>query len=119
MPQLKPIELQDGMVIFIETEEDILLPEIKDAPMEEPLVSKDGMDVVVQKFQPIEAIIVAFTAHTMEAFKKVASVNVDKVTLEFGIKLGGEAGIPYVAKGTAESNLKITVESSFLNRRAS
>ncbi|MCX7595121.1 MAG: hypothetical protein N2235_15450 [Fischerella sp.] len=40
--------------------------------------------------------------------------NVDKVTLEeFGIELGGEAGIPYVTKGTAKSNLKITAECSF------
>lgn len=43
----------------------------------------------------------------------VAIANVDKVTLEFGIELGGEAGVPYVTKGTAKSNLKITVECSF------
>ncbi|HEY9605328.1 MAG TPA: CU044_2847 family protein [Allocoleopsis sp.] len=42
-----------------------------------------------------------------------AIANVDKVTLEFGIELGGEAGVPYVTKGTAKSNLKITVECSF------
>jgi len=49
----------------------------------------------------------------LSAFKKVAIANVDKVTLEFGIELGGEAGVPYVTKGTAKSNLKITVECSF------
>ena len=38
---------------------------------------------------------------------------VDKVTLQFGIRVGGEAGVPYVTKGTAESNLSITVECSF------
>ncbi|WP_293166870.1 CU044_2847 family protein [Okeania sp. SIO2C9] len=27
--------------------------------------------------------------------------------------MGGKAGIPYVTEGTAESNLKITVECSF------
>jgi hypothetical protein len=45
--------------------------------------------------------------------KKVAIANINKVTLEFGIELGGEAGVPYVTKGTAKSNLKITVECSF------
>jgi hypothetical protein len=39
--------------------------------------------------------------------------NVDKVTLEFGIEIGGETGIPYVTKGTAKSNLKMQVECSF------
>jgi len=43
----------------------------------------------------------------------VTTANVDKVTLEFGIKVAGEMGVPYVTKGTAESNLKITVECSF------
>ncbi|MBD2305435.1 hypothetical protein H6G17_07900 [Chroococcidiopsis sp. FACHB-1243] len=43
----------------------------------------------------------------------MAIANVDKVTLEFGIKVAGEAGIPYVTKGTTQSNLKITVECSF------
>jgi hypothetical protein len=27
--------------------------------------------------------------------------------------MGGEAGVPYVTKGTAKSNMKITVECSF------
>jgi hypothetical protein len=49
----------------------------------------------------------------LNAFRDLAGANVDKVTLEFGIKVGGEAGIPYVTKGTAESNIKITVECSF------
>jgi hypothetical protein len=44
---------------------------------------------------------------------KRAIANVDKVTLEFGIKVAGEAGVTYVTKDTAESNLKITVECSF------
>jgi Trypsin-co-occurring domain 1 len=34
----------------------------------------------------------------------------DKVCLEFGIQLGGEAGIPFVTKGTAEANVKATIE---------
>ncbi|MEB3216409.1 MAG: CU044_2847 family protein [Nostocales cyanobacterium 94392] len=46
-------------------------------------------------------------------FKLKIADSVDKVTLEFGIELGGEAGVPYVTKGTAKSNMKITVECSF------
>nr|WP_267871741.1 CU044_2847 family protein [Nostoc sp. CHAB 5715] len=53
------------------------------------------------------------TVYSLNAFKKIPIANIDKVTLEFGIKVGGEAGIPYVTKGTAESNLKVTVECSF------
>lgn len=37
----------------------------------------------------------------------------DKVTLEFGVQVGGEAGVPDVTKGTVESNLEVTVACSF------
>ena len=39
----------------------------------------------------------------------------DKVALEFGLQLGGEAGVPFVTKGTAQANVKVTIEWS-LNR---
>jgi len=67
----------------------------------------------VQSFQAIESTIKAYTTYTLSAFRQVAIANVEKVTLEFGIEIGGEAGVPYVTKGTAKSNLKITVECSF------
>jgi|SRR3569833_1922612 len=31
-------------------------------------------------------------------------------SLEFGIAVGGEAGIPFVTKGTAEANFKVSVK---------
>ena len=71
------------------------------------------MDTAFQRFKSIEDTIRAYTTHTLSAFRDIAAASVEKVTLEFGIKAGGEAGIPYVTKGTAESNLKITVECSF------
>jgi hypothetical protein len=66
-----------------------------------------------QRFKNIESTIKAYTSHTLDAFKEIADANISKVTLEFGIKIGGKAGIPYVTEGTAESNLKITVECTF------
>jgi hypothetical protein len=40
-------------------------------------------------------------------------IRMANIHIEFGIEVGGEAGVPYVTKGTAKSNLKITVECSF------
>jgi hypothetical protein len=37
---------------------------------------------------------------------------VEKVTLEFGITLGGEMGIPYITSGKAEGSVTVTVEFS-------
>ncbi|NET33506.1 MAG: hypothetical protein F6K19_16030 [Cyanothece sp. SIO1E1] len=125
MPQLSPIQLEDGTVLYIEATEDITTPpgslETSEAESEEPTRTAKGggrslvQKQMVQNFQAIQGTIRAYTSYTLNAFKQVAIANIDKVTLEFGIKIGGEAGVPYVTKGTAESNLKITVQCSFPN----
>ncbi|MEL6160283.1 MAG: CU044_2847 family protein [Cyanobacteria bacterium J06623_5] len=69
--------------------------------------------LAAQSFKAIESTIRTYTNHTLGAFKNMSDGTVDKVTLQFGIRIGGEAGVPYVTKGTAESNLSITVECSF------
>lgn len=122
MTQLIPIQLDDKTIIYIEATEDVSIASIStEEPTEEQKKRKridrgvsDGVQKqVIQNFQAIQGTIRAYTVYTLNAFKKVAIANVDKVTLEFGIELGGEAGVPYVTKGTAKSNLKITVECSF------
>ncbi|MBD0345959.1 MAG: hypothetical protein ICV63_14280 [Coleofasciculus sp. Co-bin14] len=123
MTKLAPIELEDGTVIYIEATEDMDTLSVtakessEDEETEESLgekgMSDDLQKQAIQSFQKIQTTIHAYTVYTLSAFKKVAIANVDKVTLEFGIELGGEAGVPYVTKGTAKSNLKITVECSF------
>jgi hypothetical protein len=116
--KVTPIQLEDGTVIYIEATEDVDTPLViaedssedgEQAPIKKGISQKQ----MVQSFQAIDKTIRAYTIYTLNAFKKVPIANVDKVTLEFGIELGGEAGIPYVTKGTAKSNLKITVECSF------
>ncbi|MBN3906554.1 MAG: hypothetical protein HWQ35_08335 [Nostoc sp. NMS1] len=122
MTQLTPIHLEDGTIIYIEATNNVDAPpvsiEVSPEGEEEALIDK-GWDAdaaqkqIVQNFQAIEGTIRAYTVYSLNAFKKIPVANIDKVTLEFGIKVGGEAGIPYITKGTAESNLKVTVECSF------
>jgi len=78
-------------------------------------VGASAAAAAAQSFKAIEGTIRTYTKHTLSAFKDARSMggNIDKVTLQFGIRLSGEAGVPYVTKGTAESNLSITVECSF------
>ena len=44
------------------------------------------------------------------------SFQPDKVTLEFGLQIGGEAGVPLVTKGTAQANVKVSVEWNLQDR---
>jgi hypothetical protein len=123
MTKLTPIILDDNTVIYIETTENIEAPPVKREEPEEEEEEETTTDYnlntaqlqqqISQNFPEIQKTIRAYTLYTLNAFKNVASANVDKVTLEFGIEVGGEAGVPYVTKGTAKSNLKIKVECSF------
>jgi len=123
MTQLTPLTMEDGTIIYLETTEDVQAGplQVSNHEAEEELISR-GIDPaayqqqVRQSFQAIEGTIRAYTNYTLNAFKQVTSASVDKVTLEFGIKVGAEVGVPYVTKGTGESNIKITVECSFPNR---
>ncbi len=69
-----------------------------------------------QQFHAIEQTIKGYTQQTLNIFKQAPfgnAANVNKVTLEFGIQMSGEMGVPYITKGAAESNIKVTVECSF------
>jgi hypothetical protein len=74
---------------------------------------EDATRKVMQSFAAMETTIKTYTRRTLNAFRDLAVPGVDKVQLEFGINLGGEAGVPYVTKGTAQCSLKITVQCSF------
>lgn len=122
MTKVIPIKLDDNTVIYIEATEDVNVPVVNAAVLdeeeEEALVDK-GMSPeqvrqkMMQNFLSIQNTIRTYTVYTLNAFKQIPIAEVNKVTLEFGIEMGGEAGVPYVTKGTAKSNMKITVECSF------
>lgn len=125
MAKLTPIQIDDSTIIYIEVNEDVEETEIpvativEESEEEEEALTDKGMSPedlrkkMVQNFQVIQNTIRAYTVCSLNSFKQLPINNVNKVTLEFGIELGGEAGIPYVTKGTAKSNLKITVECLF------
>ena len=131
MKKLTPIQLQDGSAIYMEVREDIeiVADEITEEEGERELTREDldkaekgwrertraSQEHIKQNFEAIETTIRTYTNHTLNAFRKIGSGNIDKVTLEFGIKVGGKAGIPYVTEGSADSHLKIVVECSFPN----
>ncbi|MFM7221510.1 MAG: CU044_2847 family protein [Nodosilinea sp.] len=131
MTELIAIRLEDGSEIYMEATENVVVPEGSGAepqPEAETTRTAKGLtwgtppgpgslvgveSVKALNFKALEGTIRTYTNCTMNAFKDLASANVDKVVLEFGLQVGGEAGVPYVTKGTASSNLRITVECSF------
>lgn len=139
MTKLTPIKLDDNTIIYLENNEDIDISsedkniaeetteETRESLGKDPKGLKDifsrpsSTENDTSEQEPIENnipsianTIKSYTEYTLNAFKQVDNANIDKVTLEFGIKVMGKVGVPYVTT-SADSHLKITVECSFLD----
>ncbi|MBW4463890.1 MAG: hypothetical protein KME07_00410 [Pegethrix bostrychoides GSE-TBD4-15B] len=132
MSQLQPIQLEDGTVIYVEATEDVVAPAVEPAAETGEVgrtgqkgwvdslgrASTKGLEASAQSFNAIESTIKTYTKYTLNAFNDAALANVEKVTLEFGMNVSGGAGVPYIAAGTVNCNIKVTVECAFPERQA-
>jgi len=121
MPQLVPLQIDDHTLIYLEA---VAAPQmVPPSPSGDTTRGdlgrgpKGGLTdtarQAIASFAALETTLKTYTQGVLDAFKDLGSANVDQVKLEFGVNLAGEAGIPYITKGTAECSLKITVECSF------
>ena len=86
------------------------------------IVSSDGDGIddyggipidITQQLDQAQQMIRDCAEYTLNSFKHFAAAEVDEITLKFGIELGGEAGVPYITKGTAKSNIGIEIKCKF------
>lgn len=112
MKRLMPLKDSSGVTIYVEGDTDAAAP--AGAGQEMQRVTRGGGPSVAQgDLEQMEKTLQAFANRALAPFRNLAGANVDKVTLEFGLNIGGEAGIPYITSGKVESALKVTVECSF------
>jgi hypothetical protein len=72
-----------------------------------------GADGIIERATDLGSFIQRACVQLYGAVKQAADVvKPTEVELTFGVTLGGEAGIPFVAKGTAEANVAITLKWS-------
>jgi len=93
-----------------------VIEENPDTEAEESDEGIEGMGLqtdAIAKMQQARQMIRAYTAYALSAFKDFGVAEIDEVTLKFGLKLGGKAGIPYITEGSTESNLEIQVTCKF------
>lgn len=107
MAQIIPIELEDGTIIYMEAEEESRLGEPKRG-----LIPTDPQKLP-QPFQAIERTVRDYTTYTLGAFKNLAIAEISEVNLEFGVKINATTGVPFIASGTGECNVKISVKCTF------
>ena len=77
--------------------------------------SYSAQDEVIANLQKVHGVIRAYTKYAIGAFKNLGSAEVEEITLKFGLKIGGKAGIPILTEGSTESNFEIEVKCRFPN----
>jgi hypothetical protein len=102
-PTLIPIELEDGTLIHIQA----------DSPGTPTRDLNPAQQALKQSFQQVQSLVRGYTVYTINAFKHLGAAHVTEVQLEFGVSISGKSGLPYIASGTAASNVKISVKCEF------
>jgi hypothetical protein len=72
------------------------------------------MEEVGRRFEEVKGVVKTIATSLGEALVEVPQY--DEVSLEFGVKVGGKAGIPFVTEGSAEANFKISIKWKSLSR---
>lgn len=120
--KLQAVQIDSETTIYVEATDDVEVPVIEEEPEEQTRGGQKGLlnspsTQLAQSFKAIESTIKTYTKYTLNAFRDTALAEVEKVTLEFGVNVSGEGGVPYIATGTMGCNIKITVECAFPERK--
>lgn len=104
----------DKVLIYVESDMEAEIPEVSPEQGRQRN-ARGGVEAAVSegRLEQVEQTLRAFATRALAPFRDLALANVDKVKLEFGLNIGGQAGIPYITSGKVESTLKVTVECSF------
>lgn len=129
MSNIQPVQLQDAdgttYTVYIESTEPAELPnppvgEVTRGGRESYGLTEKVKSEIKANAKNIHGTIRAYTWYVIGAFKNLSNdVDVEEINLKFGMKIGGEVGMPIFTKGTAESNFEVSVKCKFPNKAAS
>ena len=111
----KAIKMTAGQSVFlVETDDSEVLPANLEIPTKSLPGMADGMQPVAdlarigREFAEVRELIVTCCNGLIESMSSLR--NPERVAVEFGIKLAGEAGVPMLTKASGEANFKVSVE---------
>ena len=115
MSELERFAFEEGEEVYELTIDEAATSQ-EDSPFDE---ERDVRSDAINRMQQARVLIRNYATYAVTAFKDFGAAEVEEITLKFGIKMGGKAGIPYITEGSAESNLEIEVKCKFPKSAAS
>ena len=104
---LTKIQMEDGTAMYVEYEE-IKDDKLRAASIRRKIDSKQRLEMMRN-----------VTSSTLSVFKNsvvdqiknevIEGVKPKSISLDIGLQFGGEMGVPFVTKGSAQANLKVSI----------
>lgn len=110
MATLKAIELENGQRVYMQVDENIHFANTPADTQDSGFEHKGVKEQAAKAVDKLGDLIRAMSDTAAKAVQNSTLGNVEKVTLEFGVTLGVEAGIPFITSGKAEGSVNVTVE---------
>lgn len=112
--KITAIEGADGETIYVEYDEadSEALEEAGDSELQ-AVGYIDDIKERTEKFKTVlQSTIKGYSTMVLSTVKESMEdkLKPSKVSMEFGIQAGGETGVPFVTKGSAQANVKVTIE---------
>jgi Trypsin-co-occurring domain 1 len=117
----RSISMQSGGVSFlVETDDDVVLPDRYARPRSGPggpvvnpgvpsgMQPVSGVDRLERQFAEVEQLILTCCNSLYATLARMPQP--ERVVVEFGVKLGGEVGVPMITKANGEANFRVSVE---------
>lgn len=91
--------------------ESLILFEVSEHPMEQDTIPRRAARPDIEKIATnLKDALTPITAMAELLLASLKAASPGKITLEFGVELGGKAGIPLVTQGEAKANIKVSLE---------
>jgi hypothetical protein len=113
MAKLIELDLGDGRTVLVETDPEVSVPRSAVGALAYQRTGRDGAwraDVA-----QVQQTLRGFVDGSVAALQEV-DADIERVTLEFGLSLGGDSGVPFIAKGGTAGALKVTVQCNLAGR---
>jgi lipoate-protein ligase A len=109
-----PLQADSGELAYVEVSDNI---EVVNSPLGGGTLAWDSgqtATALATKMSEVSNTIADVCRSVFATVReRVEDATPSELTLEFGIVLAGEAGIPTVAKGSVESTIKVTAKWNF------
>jgi hypothetical protein len=113
MAKLVELDLGDGQSVLVEADDEVSIPRSAVGEMAYQRGPREAQ--MRSSVERVQNMLRGFANGAVAALKDV-DAEVEHVKLEFGVSLGGDAGVPYVVKHKSEAMLMVTIECNLARR---